>query len=51
MNGDLIYGYLFDMEWFFLITCAVMVAAAGLIVLVEDIRVEPGVNPAPPEQI
>ncbi len=35
MNADLLYGYLLDMGWFFLITLAVMVSAAALIVFVD----------------
>jgi hypothetical protein len=38
MSIDLIYTYLFDIGWFFLITCALMVTSAGLIVFMEDLR-------------
>ena len=40
MSADLLYMYLFDMGWFFLITCAVMVATARIIVVAEDARTD-----------
>ncbi len=36
MNGDLLYTYFLDLGWFFLVTCAVMVSTAMLIVVLED---------------
>ncbi len=35
MNLDLLYAYLFDMGWFFLITVAVMVSTAAVILFLE----------------
>jgi hypothetical protein len=37
MNTDLLCRYLFAMDWFFLLSFAVVVTAAGLLVIIEDL--------------
>lgn len=37
MDANLLYSYLYDMDWFFLVTCALLVTAAAMIVFEKDI--------------
>jgi hypothetical protein len=40
MDVDRLYSYLFELDCFFLITCALLVAAASMIVFREDLLPE-----------
>jgi hypothetical protein len=38
VTSELLYSYLLDIGWFFLITLAVIVSAAGVILMIEDFK-------------